>query len=166
MSKEIKIFCLYDDLVDPKSLRDYDKNPNKHGQDQIKRLAEIYKYQGIRHPIIVDPERGVIAAGHGRKLSAIRAGIKKFPVVYQNFESDEKFYSFVVSDNAIGLWSDLDMSLINLELPNLDGDTFSIDLLGIKNFTLDFEEKCFDPDRDDEEPEKKEKRCPHCDGIL
>lgn len=162
---EIKIHCRYDELVDPKLLKDYEKNPNKHGSDQIERLSEIYKFQGIRHPIIVDSDRGVIAAGHGRKLAAIRAGIKQFPVVYQKFESDEQFYSFVTSDNAISLWADLDVGLINAELPNF-GPNFDIDLLGLKNFTLDFEDKGFDPDSGDENPKNKIKECPHCGGLL
>lgn len=166
MTKEIHIHCKFDELVDPKKLKDYANNPNKHGQDQIERLAEIYKYQGIRHPIIIDPDRGCIAAGHGRKLAAILAGIKKFPVVYQKFESDEQFYSFVVSDNAIALWSDLDLADINSKIQNL-GPDFNIDDLGIKNFTLDLQDKSFDPNLDDDdETEKKTKRCPHCNEIL
>lgn len=165
MKKEIKIHCKYDVLKDPKQLKDYSKNPNKHGSDQIERLAEIYAYQGIRHPIIYDPDRDCIAAGHGRKLAAIRAGIKEFPVVYQRFESDEQFYAFVTSDNAIALWSDLDLNDINAHLPDL-GPDFNIDYLGLKNFTLDFNDKEFDPNADDEEDEKKVKRCPHCHEIL
>lgn len=133
---EVAIHCKYDELLDPKKLKDYEKNPNKHGSDQIARLAKIYEYTGIRHPIIVDPDRGVIAAGHGRKLAAIRAGIKKFPVVYQKFASDEEFFAFVTADNAIALWADLDLSAINAELGEL-GPDFDLDWLGIKNFTLD-----------------------------
>lgn len=137
---EIKIHCKYDKLVNPKDIKDYSKNPNKHGADQIERLAEIYAYQGVRHPIIYDPERDCIAAGHGRKLAAIRAGIKEFPVVYQTFESDEQFYAFVTSDNAVALWADLDLGDINAHLPNL-GPDFDINMLGIKDFKLDALEK-------------------------
>lgn len=133
---EVAIHCKYDELLDPKKLKDYEKNPNKHGSDQIARLAKIYEYTGVRHPIIVDPDRGVIAAGHGRKLAAIRAGIKKFPVVYQKFATDEEFFAFVTADNAIALWADLDLSAINAELGEL-GPDFDLDWLGIKNFTLD-----------------------------
>lgn len=49
----MKIHCKHDELIDPKSLKNHPKNRNKHGQDQIDRLAELYKYHGIRHPIIV-----------------------------------------------------------------------------------------------------------------
>lgn len=165
MSK-IEIHCKFDSLVNPKDLKDYAKNPNKHGSDQIERLAEIYKYQGIRHPIIYDKERDCIAAGHGRKLAAIRAGIKEFPVVYQTFDSDEQFYAFVTSDNAVALWAELDLTGINAIIPDL-GPEFNIDMLGLKNFTLDFNDKEFNPDDDsEEESNKKVKTCPHCGEAL
>ena len=137
---DIKIKCLFDKLVDPKQLKDNPKNRNKHGQDQIERLAQIYKYQGIRHPIIISAETGYIVAGHGRKLAAIRAGIKEVPVVIQCFDSQEQEYAFVQSDNAIALWADLDLSGINADLEFL-GPDFNIDMLGINNFTLDMSEK-------------------------
>jgi len=139
MSK-IEIYCKYDELIDPKKLMDNPKNPNKHGSDQIERLADLYKYHGVRHPIIVSKLTGFIVAGHGRKLGAIRAGMSEFPVVYQDFENVEAEYAFVVSDNSIADWAMLDMSAINLELENL-GPDFNLDMLGIKNFTLDMNEK-------------------------
>lgn len=136
----VKIHCKYDELKDPKKLIDHPKNRNKHGQDQIERLADIYKYQGIRHPIIVSRLSGCIVAGHGRKLAAIRAGVTEMPVVFQEFESAEQEYAFIQSDNAIALWADLDLSGINKDMEFL-GPDFDIDMLGINNFTLDAFEK-------------------------
>ena len=164
--KDVKIMCLYDALIDPIELKDNPKNRNKHGQDQIERLAEIYKYQGIRHPIIVSKLTGFIVAGHGRKLAAIRAGVDQMPVVYQDFESAEQEYAFIQSDNAIALWADLDLSGINSDM-EFFGPDFNIDMLGINNFTLDLAEKSFDPSLDDDEPEDKlVKTCPHCGEKL
>jgi ParB-like nuclease domain. len=158
----MNIYCKYDELISPKKLKDHPKNRNKHGSDQVERLADLYKYHGIRHPIIVSNLSGFIVAGHARKLAAVRAGIKEFPVVYQDFDNAEMEYAFIQSDNAIGLWADLDISVINLDIPDL-GPDFNIDMLGIKNFTLDFSEKEFDPSDDDEESSSKEpKLCPHC----
>lgn len=133
---EYKIHCKYDELVDPKKLKNNPKNRNGHGQDQIERLAELFKYHGIRHPIIVSNQTGLICAGHGRKLAAIRAGIKEYPVVYQDFETTEAEYAFLQADNAIALWSELDLSGINTDLPDL-GPDFDINMLGIRDFKLD-----------------------------
>lgn len=162
---EIEIHCKYDKLINPSSLKNHPKNRNKHGQDQIERLAKLYEYQGVRHPIIVSKLSGHIVAGHARKLAAIRAGIKEMPVVYQNFENDEQEYAFIQSDNAIALWAELDQSGINADFVDF-GPDFNIDMLGIKNFTLDIERGKYDPDEDDKLDEIKVKRCPHCGEIL
>lgn len=161
----MQIHTKYDKLVNPKELKEHPKNANKHGSDQVERLAELYKYHGIRHPIIVSNLSGYIVAGHGRKLAAIRAGIKEFPIVYQDFKDNDAEYAFLISDNAISDWSMLDLSFVNNDLQNL-GPDFDINMLGIKDFTLDMFEK--------EEPKKKETkvekkvliRCPQCHELF
>jgi hypothetical protein len=159
------IHCKYDELLDPSDLKNHPKNRNKHGQDQIDRLAELYAYHGIRHPIIVSTLSGNIVAGHGRKLAAIRAGIKEMPVVFQDFKDADAEYAFIQSDNAVALWADLDLSAINSDLIDL-GPDFNIDMLGIKNFVLDPNDAAgFDPS-DTTEPDKEVKRCPHCGEVL
>lgn len=133
---EVKIHCKYDELVDPSKLRDHPLNRNKHPKDQIERLLKLYQYNGVRHPIIISNQSGFIVVGHGRKAAALKCGIDKFPVVYQNFESDEQEYSFIQSDNAIALWAELDLGKINEDLGDL-GPDFDVDMLGIEDFHLD-----------------------------
>lgn len=167
MSTEFKVHCKFDELIDPSALMNHKKNRNKHGQDQIERLAELYKYHGIRHPIIVSNRTKCIVAGHGRKLAAILAGVKKYPVVYQDFKNDEAEYAFLQADNAIASWSELDMSAINNDVADL-GPDFNVDMLGIFNFTIDMAEKDFNPDDEDSDDSKesKEKLCPHCGEAI
>lgn len=152
MSKEVKVHCLYDKMLPLDEIKPYEKNPNKHGQDQVQRLAKIYEYQGIRHPIVICKDRNVIAAGHCRLSSARVLGLKEFPVVYQKFESDEQFYSFVTSDNAIADWAILDFSEINAMIPNL-GPDFDIDWFGLKNFKIDMNDLIEDVNKGDESSE-------------
>lgn len=154
---EIKIHCKYDELVNPKDLKEHPKNRNKHGQDQIERLAELYKYHGIRHPIICDAEnKTTIIAGRGRQLAALRSGIKEFPVVYQKFDSQEHLYAFLQADNAIASWAELDIENIKLDIgdfPDLD-----LNMLGIRDFQVDeLKEFLADPDDVPEEIEPKAK---------
>jgi hypothetical protein len=167
MSKEIKIFCKYDELIDPSALMNHKKNRNKHGQDQIERLAELYSYHGIRHPIIVSNRTKCIVAGHGRKLAAILAGIKKYPVVYQDFKSDEAEYAFLQADNAIASWSELDMSAINNDVADL-GPDFNVDMLGIFNFTIDVSEKTKDDEKESDSGSDKDSKheCPECGAVF
>lgn len=143
----IIIHCKYDELVNPSSLKNYVRNRNKHPQSQVDRLARQYGHHGIRHPIIVDIDRKIIAAGHGRKLAAIRAGITDFPVVYQKFETDEDLYTFCQSDNALTMESELDLSGINMDLADLG--PFDLDKLGIPDFQVDVADKFADKDADE-----------------
>jgi len=136
----MQIHCKFDELKSLDDLQEHPKNRNKHSKEQIERLAKLYNYQGIRHPIIVSKKSGFIVAGHGRKAAAKILDLKEFPVVYQDFENDDQEYAFIQSDNAIALWAELDLSGINADIPEL-GDDFSIDLLGIKKFTTDFFDK-------------------------
>lgn len=132
----MKIRCEYKKLVPLSELKPHVKNRNKHSEDQIARLAQIFEYQGIRHPIIVSNLSGFIVAGHGRLDAAKKLGLKEFPVDYQDFSSEEEEYAFLVSDNSIALWAELDLAGINADMPDL-GPDFDIDLLGIKDFTID-----------------------------
>lgn len=151
----MKIHCKYDTLVNINVLEDHPKNRNKHSKDQIDRLAKLYEYQGIRHPIIVSRLTDLIVAGHGRKMAAKKLGMETFPVVYQEFENHEQEYAFLQSDNAIAIWAELDLSGINSDVPEL-GPDFDIDLLGIRNFTIDVAEKGLADEN--EIPEKVEPR--------
>lgn len=137
---EATIHCKYDTLADPRTLQDHAKNRNKHSDEQIERLAKLYGYHGVRHPIIVSSLSGCIVAGHGRKLAAIKAGIKEMPVVFQSFADEVAEYAFIQADNAIALWADLDLAGINADLGDL-GPDFDIDFLGIKDFLIEPAEK-------------------------
>lgn len=135
----------YDVIANPAELKSHPKNRNKHSPEQIDRLADLYKFHGIRHPIIVSKRSGFIVAGHGRRDAAIKLKLKKFPVVYQNFASETAEYAFLQADNAIALWAEIDLAAIKLDLPDLDAD-FDTAMLGIKNLDSASVEGETDPD--------------------
>jgi DNA modification methylase len=154
-----KIRCSYQKLVPLSELKPHPKNRNKHPKEQIARLAQIIDYQGIRHPIKVSLLSGFITSGHGRLEAAHKLELKEFPVDFQEYESEEQEYADLQSDNAIALWSELDLSGINQDLGDL-GPDFDLDMLGIKDFVLepaDKVEMC-DPDDVPEHVEPKTKR--------
>jgi DNA modification methylase len=148
------IQCKYDQLINVDDLKPYPKNRNKHSKEQIERLAQILIFQGIRAPIVVSKLSNCIVKGHGTLEAIKKNSWLKAPVVYQEFNSEEQEYAFVQSDNAIASWSELDLSGINSDLGDL-GPDFDIDLLGIKDFTIDVADK--DPGCDEDEvPTPKE----------
>jgi DNA modification methylase len=130
------------------------KNPNKHSREQIERLAELIKYQGWRLPIIVSNQSGYIVSGHGRLEAAKHLGLKEVPISYQDFTSEQE-YAFLVSDNAIASWAELDLVSINFEVPNL-GPDFEIKMLGMKDFAIEPAEKLILGCDEDEVPEIRE----------
>lgn len=133
-------FSKYDELLSLSKLKKSKFQHNKHPKEQIERLAKIMKEHGIRHPIHISKLSGEVCFGHGRWAAAKLNGWKQFPVVYQEFESEQEEFACVQSDNAIASWADLDLAGINGDIPDY-GPDFDIDLLGIENFVLDLAEK-------------------------
>lgn len=133
-------------------LRPHPRNPNRHAEAQIRRLADILEYQGFRYPIKVSRLSGYITSGHGRLQAAQMLGMDSVPVNFQDYESEAQEYADVVSDNSIALWAELDLAAINAELPDL-GPDFDINLLGLKDFALDVADRINEINRGDENAE-------------
>lgn len=137
---EMIVRCVYDKLVPVSELKRNPKNPNKHDQSQIDRLAQILSYQGIRKPIIVSNRSGLMSTGHGTLDAIERNGWTHAPVSFQDFESEEQEYAHMVADNSIQQWSEIDLSAVNAALEMLGPET-ELALLGLKDFVLDFSSK-------------------------
>ncbi len=136
----MKINCTYSELLDIHKLVPNPKNPNQHPKEQIQRLAKIIDYQGQRHPVIISKRSGFVVVGHGR-LEAIKLlGWDQIAVDYQDFESEAQEYAFVVADNAISGWAELDLSIINADMIDF-GPELDLEQLGLKDFKLDLIEK-------------------------
>lgn len=157
----MKIHCRYDKLVPIAELVPNPKNRNKHPDDQIERLAKLLGAHGQRAPIIVSERSGYIVKGHGTVLAINRLQHPVGAVVFQAFESEEEEYQFLQADNAIAGWAELDLAGINLDIGELG--PFDIELLGIKNFTV--ETPAFEPGTEGDQgrlDEKKPIQCPNC----
>ena len=158
----MKIKCSYTELVDAIRLRPHPKNPNKHPKEQIDRLAELIAYQGQRSPVVVSRRSGCVVVGHGRLKAMLQLGWEKVAVDYQDFENDAQEYAHLTADNAINEWSNLDLAEINLGVMDF-GPELNIEMLGLKNFTVDITEKIdLTFDDDDDEKESKRIECPNC----
>jgi DNA modification methylase len=144
-------------MVDPETLIVDPRNRNKHPPEQIDRFCKLLKEYGMRWPILVSERTGVIKAGEGRLLAALKLKMPQVLVSYQEFDSDIQEYGFGISDNAIASWAELDLSSINTDIKEW-GSGFDIDLLGIKDFEL-VEPELVPGCDEDEVPEPKESIC-------
>ena len=118
------------ELVDIDSIVPNPKNANRHSIEQIKRLEKLIKYQGFRNPLIVSNRTGFLVVGHGRLEAAKNLGIEKLPVIKQDFESEAQEYAYLISDNEIARWAELDKQSVYDSLEEIDLD---IELLGIED---------------------------------
>lgn len=146
-----EIKCLYDEIVSIDQLSPNPKNPNKHGERQLKTFAKILDKQGWRRPVRVSKLSGFMTVGHGSVMAARLNGWTHVPVNYQDYESPEMEYADIVADNALAKQAELDFGLINIEVPDL-GPDFDMDLLGITGFEIDPADKYVDRSKDDEIP--------------
>jgi hypothetical protein len=154
--------CSYTELVNINDVQPNPKNPNKHPPDQIKRLAKLISYQGQRHPIIISKLSGMVVVGHGRLEAMQKLGWSQAAVDYQDFKDEAQEYAFVVSDNAISEWAELDKLMITDKLTELGPEFNDIELLGIKSMESLKDVFIEDGLDDFESGKKKEVKCPNC----
>ena len=148
--------CRHDAMISTAELLkiQHPRNPNDHPESQIKRLAEIMEFQGVRHPIVISNRSGVITKGHGRLMAAIHNNWTEFPVEHQDYDNEDQEYADIVADNSIASWAELNLAKINAEVPTLG--PFDINMLGIKGFELEV------ADLPEKKKEDKLIQCPEC----
>lgn len=161
-------FKNYDDLLPLDDLVESPYQTNKHTKEQIENLALLMREDGVRQPIHLAKRKGkktkVMCFGHGRKEAAKLNGWTHYPVVWQEFKSEDEEFASVQSDNGQGQWSELDFAKINDMLP--DFGPFPIEQLGINKFGVDPSDFKEPPEKND--PSLKEphlNKCPNC-GVL
>lgn len=125
----VAVHCSFDEIVTLKDLKPNPDNPNRHTDEQIELLAEMIKGNGWRDRITVSNQSGLIVKGHGRYMAAIKAGLKKAPVDYQDYKSEDLERADLIGDNKIAEFSFFDEKAVSDLIENLDTD-FDMHLFG------------------------------------
>ena len=133
------------ELVDIDSIIPNPKNANRHSIEQIKRLEKLIKYQGFRNPLIVSNRTGFLVVGHGRLEAAKNLGMNKVPVIYQDFKDEAQEYAYLISDNEIARWAELDMHSVYTELKEIEID--DVEMLGLEHFEIPDVEDLIDDEK-------------------
>lgn len=161
----MKVRCSYTKLVPVEELKPHPHNAKlrKHSKEAIERTAKILMYQGWRATIRVSNQSGFITVGHKRLAAAILNGWHEVPVDFQDYDDESQEIADVIADNTLNEWDTVDLAGVNDIIPEF-GPDFDVDLLGLKNFTLD---PNFDPGSEDDQGQLDEKElvfmeCPHC----
>lgn len=95
----------------------YEKNAKKHDDKQVAKIAESIRQNGWTTRIAVE-EDGTIIAGHGRRLAAIKLGLKTVPVLVLVGISKEQARALRLIDNKVQEGG-YDTSLLADELKDL-----------------------------------------------
>lgn len=114
----------------------YDKNPKLHSTEHVNKLAANIREVGFTQPIVVDKD-GVIIAGHGRRMAAMRIGMKFVPVRVMRTMTPEKVKAARLSDNRL-VSQEYDNELEQLELTELANMDIDLTVLGYDERELEF----------------------------
>ena len=107
----------------------YARNSRTHSEAQIAQIAASMKEWGVTSAVLVDEDGGIIA-GHGRVLAARKLGKTEMAVMIARGWTDAQKKAYVIADNQLALNAGWDKELLKLELDELDGMGFDLDLIG------------------------------------
>lgn len=107
---------------DPADLTPYAHNAKTHPDGQIDRIAGSIAEYGFDQPIVVDAD-GVIIKGHGRRLAALRLGLKSVPVIVRADLTPAQVKAARLLDNK-SAESDWDLDALVIDLRALKDEGF------------------------------------------
>lgn len=137
IADNVPVYCAHDAIVDIDELIPNPKNPNEHPPEQIALLAKIIKRTGWRAPITVSKLSGFVVKGHGRLLSAKKAGLKFVPVDYQAYENEAQEYADLMADNRIAELSEINDEKLKNIFEEIEFKDDEIELTGYDQEFLD-----------------------------
>ena len=147
------------DRVERRSVNDlipYARNARTHSDEQVAQIAASIREWGWTTPVLVDESGGIIA-GHGRVMAARKLGITEVPVMVAVGWSEQQKRAYVLADNKLALNAGWDMEMLALELGDLAGAGFDMNLTGFSEdelaaLVIDKTEGLTDPDEVPETP--------------
>lgn len=107
-------------LWDVDRLVPYELNAKVHDDKQVARIAKSIEDLGWDQPIVVD-RNGSIIKGHGRRLAAIKLGLKQVPVLVRDDLTEEQVKAARLADNRVAI-GDIDSELLQRDLAALTYD--------------------------------------------
>jgi DNA modification methylase len=113
----------------------YARNSRTHSDAQVAQIAGSIKEFGFNNPILIDEANSIIA-GHGRVMAAQKIGLDKVPCIRLEHLSETQRRAYVIADNRLALNAGWDDKMLEVELKQLDEDSFDLTLLGFDESEL------------------------------
>ena len=130
MGKEMQYY-----LADINDLIPYIRNARTHSESQIAQIAASIKEFGFLSPILI-AEDNTILAGHGRLAAARKLGLKQVPCVKESHLTETQRRAYIIADNKLSLNAGWDDEMLAIELSELQGADFELELLGFDESEL------------------------------
>lgn len=121
---------------DISKISEYSMNAKKHPDSQISKIATSISEFGFSSPILVDGD-GIIIAGHGRYLAAVKLGLKKIPTLVRADLTPTQVKQLRIADNKISELSELDLDALTLDLAWLQEAGADLGLTGFEQSEVD-----------------------------
>jgi DNA modification methylase len=112
----------------------YARNP-RNNQGAISKVAGSIKEFGWQQPIVVDSEM-VVIAGHTRLAAAQSLEMDKVPIVVAENLTPAQVKAYRLADNRVSQEAEWDHDLLTLELQDLVGEEYDLDLTGFSDDEL------------------------------
>ena len=128
------------DLRPLSDIKPYPNNPRLN-DDAVEAVAQSIREFGFRQPIVVDAD-DVIICGHTRWKAAQKLGLEKAPVHVAKDLTPAQIKAYRIADNKSAEIATWNYDLLPIELADLQGMQFDLDLLG---FSQDDLAKLLDP---------------------
>ena len=148
----------------------YARNARTHSELQIAQIAASIQEFGFLSPIIIAKDNTILC-GHGRFYAAQKLGLKQVPCIKEEYLTEAQRRAYILADNRIGLNAGWDNELLKVEIADLQGVDFNVELTGFNDkeivelFSVDVEGRPAENKEYDEEEfgdEEFEHECPRC----
>ena len=107
----------------------YARNSRTHSDAQVAQIAASIKEFGFTNPVLID-ETGSIIAGHGRVMASRKLALADVPCIRLSHLTAAQKRAYIIADNKLALNAGWDDEMLRLELSDLKGLDFNLDLTG------------------------------------
>jgi DNA modification methylase len=113
----------------------YARNARTHSDEQVAQIAASIKEFGFVNPILVGPDR-VIIAGHARLMAARKLGLTEAPVIVVEGLTENQRRALALADNRLPMEAGWDEAMLRLEIEALRDTDYDVDVIGFDDEAL------------------------------
>lgn len=118
------------------SLIPYARNARTHSEAQVAQIAASIREFGFTNPVLID-EKSSIIAGHGRVMAARVLEMEQVPTIALRGLTTAQKRAYILADNKLALNAGWDLEMLKVELDDLLGEGFDLDLTGFSGAEMD-----------------------------